>query len=627
MDMTRSPRHFLLASLLLALLAVLPFTPGLPGAFVFDDIPNIVNNSTIHLHQLSLAAVFDVLATPQISGHLRGLPTLSFALDYWRAGGVADPGIFKTTNLLIHALTACVLAGFLRRLLRLAGVTEARAPWLALALAFAWAAHPLQVSAVLYAVQRLQTMGTLFVLLALAGYLRGRQAQIEGRSGKAPLLLASLAWAAALNCKEDTTLVPAYTLALELTVLRFAATEARVAQAWRRVYQVAVPLALALFVFWVLPHYWQTEAYPGRDFNSAERLLTQARVLCLYLWQILLPLPQHLPFYYDWLSPSRSLLQPWTTLAGLLLIAALLFWAWRVRHTRPLFVLGVLWFFAAHAITSNVVGLELAYEHRNHFALIGALLALGSLLAQLAQRLALRPTAQAGLCVALLIALACGTALRAQSWNSNISLARAGTQAAPLSARAWIELCDAQIQAGGGAIPTNPLLDEAVAACAAGAKARPDTLNSLTLLTVLKTVRGEVTAADWARLQQRLATVRLSWDNARAPLILLHYASQGVALDKAQVLAAMATLDQRTALQPHTLVYIGEVLLKALGQPDAAMPYFLKALAAVPPGNPYARELADALRARGRPELAQRIEQTALPAPVPLPAPPPGQTP
>lgn len=614
MNLSTSPRRFLLASLFLALIAACLFTPGLPGAFVFDDIPNIVNNSTIHLHQLSLAALYDVLSTPQVSGSLRGLPTLSFALDYWRAGGVADPATFKTTNLLIHALTAGVLAVFLRRLLRLAGVAEARAPWLALALAFAWAAHPLQVSAVLYAVQRLQTMGTLFVLLALAGYLRGRQAQIEGRSDKAPLLLAALAWAAALNCKEDTTLLPAYTLALELTLLRFAAAEARVAQAWRRLYQVAVPLALALFVFWVLPHYWQAEAYPGRDFNSAERLMTQARVLCLYLWQIVLPLPQHLPFYYDWLSPSRGLLQPWTTLAGLLLIAALLFWAWRVRHTRPLFALGVLWFFAAHAIASNVVGLELAYEHRNHFALIGALLALGSLLARLAQRLALRPTAQAGLCVALLIALACGTVLRAQSWSSNIALARAGTQAAPLSARAWIELCDALIQAGGGAIPANPHLDEAVAACAAGAEARPDTLNSLTLLTVLKTVRGEVTAADWDRLQQRLATVRLSWDNARAPLILLHYASQGVALDKAQVLAAMAALDQRSALKPHTLVYIGEALLNALNEPDAAVPYFLKALAAVPPGDPYAHELADQLRARGRPDLAQKIDDAASPA-------------
>ena len=53
-----------------------------------------------------------------------------------------------------------------------------------------------------------------------------------------------------------------------------------------------------------------------------------------------------------------------------------------MRTRWPLFSLGVFLFFAAHLITSNVIGLELAFEHRNHFALIGAVLAVGSLLAQ-----------------------------------------------------------------------------------------------------------------------------------------------------------------------------------------------------------------------------------------------------
>ena len=50
-------------------------------------------------------------------------------------------------------------------------------------------------------------------------------------------------------------------------------------------------------------------------------------------------------------------------------------------------------FFAAHFIASNVIGLELAYEHRNHFALIGAVLAVGSVLMQLGAHLQLRPAA------------------------------------------------------------------------------------------------------------------------------------------------------------------------------------------------------------------------------------------
>src|SRR3546814_13031150 len=88
-----------------------------------------------------------------------------------------------------------------------------------------------------------------------------------------------------------------------------------------------------------------------------------------------------MPFYYDWLHPSRGLLQPWTTLPAIALVLALLGTAWRLRARWPLFALGVFLFFSAHFIASNVVPLEFAFAHRNHFALIGAVLAIGSLLA------------------------------------------------------------------------------------------------------------------------------------------------------------------------------------------------------------------------------------------------------
>src|SRR3546814_17931920 len=84
-----------------------------------------------------------------------------------------------------------------------------------------------------------------------------------------------------------------------------------------------------------------------------------------------------MPFYYDWVQPSRSLLEPWTTLPAIAAVLALLGTAWSLRTRWPLFALGVFLFFAAHFIASNVVGLELAFEHRNHFALIGMVLAFG----------------------------------------------------------------------------------------------------------------------------------------------------------------------------------------------------------------------------------------------------------
>src|SRR3546814_8000955 len=116
-----------------------------------------------------------------------------------------------------------------------------------------------------------------------------------------------------MGCKEDSALLPAYTLALELTVLRFAAVDARLARRLRRGYLLAALAGTAVYALLVIPHYWHWDTLPGRDFSTLERVLTQPRVLCLYLWQILVPLPQNMPFYYDWVQPSRSLLEPWST--------------------------------------------------------------------------------------------------------------------------------------------------------------------------------------------------------------------------------------------------------------------------------------------------------------------------
>lgn len=602
---------FLGGSLIVALLAALLFVPGLPGEFVFDDFPNIVNNSDIQISRMSIAALLDVIAAKQVSGSMRGLPTLTFALDFWRAGG-ADPGAFKATNVLIHAITACLLAWFFRRLLSASDVSDRRAVWIAPALALAWAVHPLQVSSVLYTVQRLQALGTLFLVLALLCYLHARQCQIGGRQGRRSMLLAALWWAVALNCKEDAVLLPAYTFFLELVVLRFAAADKHLAKVLRQGYFVAAFVGVSAYLFFVVPTYWSWGAYPGRDFSTVERLLTQARLLCMYIWQIVLPLPENMPFYYDWVRPSRGLLHPWTTLPAILLIVALLFWGWRLRNRRPLFTLGVFVFFSAHFIASNVVGLELAYEHRNHFALIGAVLAIGSLLAHAGDRLRLSFAANVAVCAAFLVVLGAGTIMRAHEWRSTLSLAQASTVAAPQSSRAWVQLCSSLFKAGGEVASGNTLLDEAIQACSSGVAASPDALNSYALLLVLKTLRGDVSRRDWAGFQHRLSTVRMSWDNSRAPMILTYYAGRGVGLDKQQVLEALAVLSQRDRLDSANLALIGAAVMNELADPEHALPYFIRAVDAAPLGDPFPWQLGLELRAAGKPELAEAVERAGL---------------
>jgi len=602
------PRLFI--TLVIALVAALPFSAGLPGDFVFDDIPSIVNNDAIKLQELNGESLVNVATAPQISGSLRALPTLTFALDFWRSGHL-DPAAFKSTNILIHALTACALAWFFHALLLTAGVKAGRARWAAVALSLAWALHPLQVSSVLYVVQRMQTLGTLFLVLALLAYLQARRAHLAGRSGRTGLLAAVLMWVVAMGCKEDSVLFPVYALALELTVLGFGAADVALARRLRRGYLAASVAGIVVYALILVPNYWHWEAYPARDFSSIERLLTQARVLCMYLWQIIVPMPSHMPFYYDWLQPSRGLLQPWTTLPSMLVVLALVVLAWRLRARWPLFSLGLLLFFGAHLITSNVIGLELAFEHRNHFALIGAVLALGSLLARAAVALRMPTWAQVVICVGMLSVLCGGLVLRARDWATPYAFAVASAKLAPSSGRAWFGLCLFQLEAGGGAVAGNPKLDQAIDACGRGAQDAPYALNSFVTLMVLKTLRGDVTPEDWARFQQRLETVNMNWENRRAPLAFSHHARNGVALDKQQMLKAFATLSRRVPIAPFNSASLGYFIMNDLDEPDQAMPYFLVAVGSANPLDPFPWRLADELREKNRPDLAAEIMRHA----------------
>lgn len=603
-------RWFLLSSLFSALLAALLFIPGLSGGFVLDDEPNIVANYAIHMETLDPIGLLVAAFSHQPGGVTRILPTASFALDYWRGGGL-DPAVFKATNIAIHALTTFVLAWLFRTLLLATAIPAARARLAAPALALAWAMHPLQVSSVLYVVQRMQTMATLFLVLALLAYLKARLAQVEGCKSRNPWLLVMGFWLLAIGCKEDAILLPAYTLALELTVLRFRAASPALAGALRRGYQLIAAIGAAIVLLVVVPHFWHWDAYPSRDFSTLERLLTQGRALTMYLWEILLPLPRHMPFYYDWLQPSRGLFDPWTTLPALLLLFGLLASAWRLRTRRPLFALGVMLFFAGHFVTSNVLNLELAFEHRNHFPLIGIVLAAGDLLSFAARRLQLRPVTGIAVVTLLLMLLGGATWNRATSWSSPLALARTSTELAPNSARAWNLLGRIYFEMGGAYAPGNPYLDEAIEASDKGAERAPYATSNLTNLIILKSLQGSATRTDWDRYLARLQQVVMGHENQLALRTLMNNFSHGVALDEDRVLEAIDIIARRGKLHPSEFATIGYFILDKTHQPERAYPYFARSIRASGPGTRLTREIITRLRAQDRAAWADHLEALA----------------
>lgn len=610
--MTLSQRGFLLASLLCSALACLPFLAGLPGAFVLDDIRNIVENSGLRLQSLAPGAIAEAAFSPQPGSTTRFIPMLTFALDYYRAGGL-DPATFKTTSIAVHLLTVLALIGLLFELLKASGWPAARARWGALIMALAWAMHPLQVSSVLYVVQRMQTLATLFIVLALLAYLQARRAQMQGRAGRTGWIVTGLLWVLAIGCKEDAVLLPAYLLALELTVLQFRAADAGLARRLRRGYATAVVLGAAAYLLVVLPHYWSWDDYPRRDFSSPERLLTQGRVLCLYLWQILVPLPSHMPFYYDGLHPSQGLLQPWTTLPALLALLTLVAVAWRVRHRRPLFSLGILLFFAGHFVTSNVIALELAFEHRNHFPLIGIVIAASDLLVVAAQRLRIRPPGQAAIVIVLLASLAGAATLRARSWDAGVALATTSTRLAPDSIRAWNSLCVEWYDLGGGPKTSNPYLGKAIPACRKAAAMAPDSVASLTNVITFKSLQGSATKTDWDAYLTHLRQVPMNGENVSTMWALIGSVREGIPLDHDGVLSAIDIICNRVQFGATDYAAIGVFILDQTDQPDRAYPYLERAARlGLDPG--FSRQLAGYLVRKGRTDWADRLFSTLPPS-------------
>lgn len=566
-------KNFFYAALLVAALAGAVFVPGLGGQFLFDDKPNIVYNVGLHVQSLSIESLTNAIYSFAPSGYHRILPELTFAVDHWRAG--LDPRAFKETNIFIHFLTVLAVTGFFRKTLLAANLPRERAAALALLMALLWAIHPIQVSSVLYIVQRMQTMGTLFIVLALWAYLKMRSAQMEGAPSRLYLILVVFLWVLAIACKEDSALLPAYTLAIELTLFKFKASNSRLEVLLKRGYFLCTVIALLLYFFLIVPHFWSTDSYPGRNFNSFERLLSQGRALCLYIGQIVLPLPSRFSFYYDNFEISRSLFQPLTTLPSLALVVVLLCIAWLMKDRRPLLALGIFLYFSAHIVASNIIGLELVFEHRNHFALIGAILSLTDLTVLAFDKFQTPRTIRLAVSMIVIIILGAFTLKNTSIWGNPRAFSENLTKVSPFSARAWNAKCGYyfELYESAGSRPNDPNLDNAISACEIGGRIGY-AASSLSNVVLFKTIRGDVTDADWDRYIQRISVVSPSPENTYTVWVLIGAVERGVPLEESKLLKAIDIVTRRSPMDYVQYARIGFFILEKTSLDAQAFEYF-----------------------------------------------------
>ena len=366
----------------LLLLGVAIYWPGLSGGFFFDDSVNILEPAGVQLKSISWESLLNVWESG-VGGPLgRPVSMLTFAANYYLSG--FSPFWFKLTNLLIHCGNA-VLVYFLSLFLVRAAESINRIGWysarlIAAVVAALWAFNPIQLTSVLYVVQRMTSLSSMFLLMALILHIWARQRQGWSWANVACYVAAwGVLLPLAVLSKETGVLYFLYVATYEALLHRnFAGGLDRFA----KLYLVLLGLAcLGLLLYLGLGSgAGLLGGYKDRTFTFAERVLSEFRIIWAYIGLILTPSLPNFGLYHDDFVVSTGIFKPIGTVFAILGLVILLLFAWLVRTRAPIVAFGIIWFFVGHSLESTIFPLELMHEHRNYLPSIGIMLVIGAVL-------------------------------------------------------------------------------------------------------------------------------------------------------------------------------------------------------------------------------------------------------
>jgi hypothetical protein len=439
--MRTATRH--LPLLLVLVLGFFVYSPGIGGPFVLDDLSKILQDPHVAVEAV------DAHALAGAASQNRPLPHLSFALNYFFAGKRFDASAFKLTNVAIHLVNTVLVYMLSLLLMRrfldraAAGGEAMRRAWLwhlfPYIVALLWSVHPIQLTSVLYVVQRMTSMSAMFSLAGLALFVVGRVRLEKGQAHGLWCMAFGVAGGTVLGslCKETAVLTPFFAVLIEVFFFQgqTLAQQSRRSLLWFYVFSALLPALISIGIVWSR---FDTilGLYEIREFTPQERLLTQPRVLLFYLSLVLFPNLRQFGIFHDDIAISHGWLSPWTTLGSVVFWLLLLGLALRLFQRRPVWVFALLWFLLGHAVESSLLGLEIAYEHRNYMPSFGIFFALGFYPVYLVTTTSRSGTVTLALVGVVVGTLCCLTLMRADSWGDYESLAYVSVHNHPTSYRA-----------------------------------------------------------------------------------------------------------------------------------------------------------------------------------------------
>jgi len=321
---------------LIAALGFLVYSNTFHSSFHWDDSPQIADNPVITSLENFTSNTRGYDFNPR-----RFMGYLTFALNYYVGGGSVIG--YHVVNLGIHLINAflvyfLVLLTFKTPAMRQSASATGPPPFLiALFSALLFVSHPLQTEAVTYIVQRLASLATLFYLLSILMYIRGRL-KLQGAEGEEPgedssrsrhvfssmlyALLSLLFAVLAMKTKET-----AFTLPIMIVLYEF--TFFKTSPGKKLLFLLPVLLTLLIIPLSVLHsgrplgELLSDVTHQTRVQTSMSRwdyLMTEMSVIATYIRLMFLPVNQNLDYNYP---RYHSLFTPHVLLSFLFLAAVL----------------------------------------------------------------------------------------------------------------------------------------------------------------------------------------------------------------------------------------------------------------------------------------------------------------
>ncbi len=417
------------------------------GEWHFDDYPAILEKENVHFKDLSCSEFKKAFTEEGVSRLKRPFADLTLGINYYF--GKEDVLGYHLVNFTIHYLCSVFLFLLIYSTLRLPLLEErygeSTYPIAVLAVFF-WATHPVQVNAVTYICQRMAGMAALFYIMAMYFYVKARTSDTHWRRA---CFFCACAFSGILSfgTKQNSAMLPLSIFLYDLFLIQ-GITGDRLKKSAKI---IVVPLLILTGLgFLYVDISRLSDIYSYRPFTLSERLLTEPRVLLLYLSLLVYPISSRLGLLHD-MDISKTLFEPWSTLPAILLVILLNTYALYIARKRPLISFCIIFFFLNHLIEGSIIPLELVFEHRNYLPSTFLFVLVALFTVHVLDYFSNRRSIQALICLTVVILLFCQshtTYLRNSILKTEISLWRDEVEKSPSLSRPHINLSKALFEAG-----------------------------------------------------------------------------------------------------------------------------------------------------------------------------------